>query len=247
MLKSLEGKNAIVTGAARGIGRAIAERLAAEGARVMVNYAQSHNAAEETVASIVNAGGTAGAFQADVSDPAQAALLFDASAAQHGPLDILVNNAGVAVFRPLAEFTLEEFEEVFRVNARGAFLCLREAARRIRDCGRIVNISTGATVGSPAGGSVYSGSKAAVEQFGRALARELGPRGVTVNTVSPGFTETDMLRQFPDFIAAAPAMTPLGRVGTPGDIADSVLFLCSPEGGWITGQNLQAGGGLNML
>jgi 3-oxoacyl-[acyl-carrier protein] reductase len=116
----------------------------------------------------------------------------------------------------------------------------------MRDGGRIVNISSGATVGSPAGGSAYSGSKAALEQFGRALARELGPRGITVNTVSPGFTETDMLHQFPDFLTLAPKLTPLGRVGTAEDIADSVAFLCSPEGGWLTGQNLQAGGGLNL-
>lgn len=246
MVAKLGGKNAIVTGASRGIGRAIAERLALDGARVIVNYARDAKAADETVSSIRQSGGQADAVQADIADPGQVTALFRRAEELHGRLDILVNNAGIASFKALAEFTIEEFDEIFRVNTRGAFLCLREAVGRMRDGGRIVNLSTGATIGSPAGGSVYSGSKAALEQFTRALARELGSRGITVNTVSPGFTVTDMLNQFPDFIAAAPKLTPLGRVGTPGDIADSVAFLCSPEGGWLTGQNLQAGGGLNM-
>lgn len=247
MIARLQGKNAIVTGASRGIGRAIAERLALEGARVAVNYARDAKSAEEALSSIRQSGGLADALQADIADPSQVAALFQRAEDLHGRLDILVNNAGIAAFKAMAEFTLQEFDDIFRVNTRGAFLCLREAIRRMRDGGRIVNISSGATIGSPAGSSVYSGSKAALEQFTRALARELGPRGITVNTVSPGFTETDMLNQFPDFVAAAPKMTPLGRVGSPGDIADSVAFLCSPEGGWLTGQNIQAGGGLNML
>ncbi len=200
MVSMLRGKNAVVTGGSRGIGRAIALRLGLMGARVVVNYVRGEQAAQETVQSIRQSGGTAEAIQADVAEPQETRRLFDQSESLHGPLDILVNNAGIAIFKPLVEFTLEEFDSLIRTNTRGAFLCLQEAARRMRDGGRIVNISSGATVGSPAGGSAYSGSKAALEQFGRALARELGPRGITVNTVSPGFTETDMLHQFPDFL-----------------------------------------------
>lgn len=239
---SLNGKTAIVTGASRGIGRAIAERLAAEGARVVVNYAGSAAAAEELAARI---GGLT--FRADVSQKQEVLEMFDRAEAASGGLDIVVNNAAVAVMKPLAEFSDEEFERVFAVNTRGAFYCCREAARRLRDGGRIVNISTGATVGGTAGGSVYCASKAAVEQFTRALARELAPRRITVNTVSPGFTETDMFASLPHLAELAPKLTPLGRAGRPEEIAAVVAWLCTEDAGWITGQNIQAGGGLTMV
>lgn len=239
---SLTGKTAIVTGASRGIGRAIAERLAAEGARVVVNYAGSAAAAEELAARI---GGLA--VRADVSQKQEVLEMFDRAEAAFGGLDIVVNNAAVAVMKPLAEFSDEEFERVFAVNTRGAFYCCREAARRLRGGGRIVNISTGATVGGTAGGSVYCASKAAVEQFTRALARELAPRQITVNTVSPGFTETDMFASLPHLAGLAPKLTPLGRAGRPEEIAAVVAWLCTEDAGWITGQNIQAGGGLTMV
>lgn len=239
---SLTGKTAIVTGASRGIGRAIAERLAAEGARVVVNYAGSAAAAEELAARI---GGLA--VRADVSQKQEVLEMFDRAEAAFGGLDIVVNNAAVAVMKPLAEFSDEEFERVFAVNTRGAFYCCREAARRLRGGGRIVNISTGATVGGTAGGSVYCASKAAVEQFTRALARELAPRRITVNTVSPGFTETDMFASLPHLAGLAPKLTPLGRAGRPEEIAAVVAWLCTEDAGWITGQNIQAGGGLTMV
>lgn len=239
---SLTGKTAIVTGASRGIGRAIAERLAAEGARVVVNYAGSAAAAEELAARI---GGLA--VRADVSQKQEVLEMFDRAEAAFGGLDIVVNNAAVAVMKPLAEFSDEEFERVFAVNTRGAFYCCREAARRLRGGGRIVNISTGATVGGTAGGSVYCASKAAVEQFTRALARELAPRQITVNTVSPGFTETDMFASLPHLAELAPKLTPLGRAGRPEEIAAVVAWLCTEDAGWITGQNIQAGGGLTMV
>ncbi len=243
----LTGKCAMVTGASRGIGRAIALRLAQMGAQVAVNYARSEAAARQVVLEIEQSGGAAGLLQADLAETAQIGPMFDAFERNFGPLDILVNNAGIAIFKPVAETSLEDFQSTFDLNTRGAFLCLRESARRMRDGGRIVNISTGATVGGTAGGAIYCGSKAALEQFTRALARELAPRAITVNTVSPGFTETEMLAQFPGLVESAPKLTPLGRVGQPADIANVVGFLCSPEGAWLTGQNLQASGGLNMV
>jgi len=238
----LTGKTAIVTGAARGIGRAIAERLAADGARVAVNYARSAEAAQELAARL---GGVA--LRADVSQKQEVLEMFDAAERDFGGLDIVVNNAAVALMKPLADFSDEEFERVFSINTRGAFYCCREAARRLRNGGRIVNISTGATVGGTTGGSVYCASKAAVEQFTRALARELAPRRITVNTVSPGFTETDMFASLPHLSELAPKLTPLGRAGKPEEIAAVVAWLCTGDAGWITGQNIQAGGGLTMV
>jgi 3-oxoacyl-[acyl-carrier protein] reductase len=241
-MASLTGKTAIVTGASRGIGRAIALRLAAEGARVVVNYSNSAAAAEEVAA---QAGGIA--IRADVSQKQEVVEMFHRAEAAFGGLDIVVNNAAVAVMAPMAEFADEDFERVFAVNTRGAFYCCREAARRLRGGGRIVNISTGATVGGTAGGSVYCASKAALEQFTRALARELAPKGITVNTVSPGFTETDMLASLPHLVELAPRLTPLGRAGKPEEIAAVVAWLCTEDARWITGQNIQAGGGLTMV
>jgi 3-oxoacyl-[acyl-carrier protein] reductase len=237
----LAEKVAIVTGGSRGIGRGIAESLAKEGARVIVNYTRSEAEAERAAKKF---GGLA--VRADVSDPRHVTALFETAEREFGGIDILVNNAGVAVFKPLAETTDEDYDLVFGVNTRGAFCCLREAARRLRDHGRIVNLSTGATVQGTVGGAVYCGSKAALELFTRCLARELGPRGITVNTVSPGFTETDMLRQFPELVDLAPSMSPLGRVGQVEDVARVVSWLCTPEASWMTGQNIQAGGGVSM-
>lgn len=237
----LAGKTALVTGAARGIGRAIAERLAGEGARVAVNYVCSRAAAEELATRL---GGMA--VGADVAQLVQVEKMFDQVEAAWGGLDILVHNAGVAVMGAMGEFRDEDFERVFAVNTRGAFYCCREAARRLRAGGRIVNISTGATVGGTKGGGVYCASKAAVEQFTRALARELGPRAITANTVSPGCTETDMLAAFPRLMELAPKITPLGRLGTPDEVAAVAVWLCTGEAGWVTGQNIQAGGGISM-
>lgn len=238
----LTGKAAIVTGASRGIGRAIALALAAEGAHIAVNYTQS---AAEAQAVAAACGGVA--VQADISVTADIRRLFDEAEAAFGPVDILVNNAGVANFQFVAESTEEQFDRIFAVNARGTFFCCREAALRMREGGRIISISTGATVASPAGSGIYGGSKAAIELFTRVLARELGARAITVNTVSPGFTDTDMLNAFPQLVSIAPGMSPLGRVGQPEDVAAAVAWLCSDEGRWITGQNIQAGGGASML
>lgn len=241
-MTALNGKTAIVTGAARGIGRAIALELAGAGARVVVNYVRSGEAAEAVAR---EAGGLA--VQADVARVEEIERLFDAAERAYGGVDVLVNNAGVAIFGPVAEMTEADFDHIFAVNARGPFFCCREAARRLRPNGRIVSISTGATVGGTAGGAAYCGSKAAVEQLTRSLARELGKRGITVNTVSPGFTETDMLAQFPRLVEIGPGMSTLGRLGQPVDIAKVVAWLCTEDAGWVTGQNLQAGGGVSMV
>lgn len=241
-MQSLLGKTALVTGGSRGIGKAIALKLAALGAQVAVNYTQSRDDAE-AVAREVNGF----AIQADLGDLTAIEAMFNRVNREFGRLDILINNAGQGYSRPIAETPIEDFDRIFAVNTRGAFFCLQEAAKALPDGGRIVNISTGATVTSPPGFGIYCASKAALEQFTRILARELAPRHITVNTVSPGFTETDMYRSLPRLAELAPKLTPLGRAGRPEEIADVVAWLCTPEASWMTGQNLQASGGLNMV
>jgi 3-oxoacyl-[acyl-carrier protein] reductase len=242
--RPLAGRVAIVTGASRGIGRAVAERLGRDGAAVVVNYAARAERAAEVVESIAHAGGRARAVAADVSDAAQVAALFDTAEEAFGGVDVLVNNAGTAVFKPTADVTDEEFDRVFGLNARGTFFALREAARRLRPNGRVVNVSTGGTAGSSPGGGLYTASKAAVEQFTSALAKELGPRGITVNSVLPGLTRTDGLIMPRDAVEQAVARTPLGRLGEPDDVAAVVAFLVSDDARWVTGQHIRASGGL---
>jgi 3-oxoacyl-[acyl-carrier protein] reductase len=242
-MAGLTGKVAIVTGSSRGIGRAIAERLARDGAQVVINYTRAADAAHEVVSAIERVGGRARAVQADVSRGEEVQRLFD-EAQRLGGLDIVVANAGVTMSRPFVETRDEDYEQMFAVNTRGTFFVLREAARRLRDGGRIVTISTAATVVSPAGSSVYVASKAASEQLTRVLAKELGTRGITVNIVSPGVTETDMLSVTPHFRQVGLDLSPLARLGTPADIADVVGFVVSHEGRWLTGQNVQASGGM---
>ncbi|GHE94401.1 3-oxoacyl-ACP reductase [Amycolatopsis deserti] len=242
----LTDKVALVTGGSRGIGRGIAERLGEEGARVVVNYRSDADAAAKVVATIENNGGHATAVQADVADPAQVVRLFDAAEEIYGGLDILVANAGIARFAPLAEATDEDFELVFATNTRATFTALREAARRLRDGGRIIVISSGTVVTTRPHSGVYAASKAAGDQLVQAAAKELGPRGITANSVLPGATRSDALEagMSADRLAATVAQTPLGRLGEPSDIASVVAFLASADGGWITGQTIHAGGGL---
>jgi 3-oxoacyl-[acyl-carrier protein] reductase len=243
-MASLTAKVAIVTGASRGIGRAIAERLAQDGASVVINYSQSANKAKEVVSAIEAGGGKALAVQADMSQLADIRRLFQETIDHFGHLDILVNNASIAIYKPLAEATESDFDATFALNAKGTFCALQEAARRLSDGGRIVSISTAATImGSPTA-SFYAGSKAAVEQFSKALAKEIGERGITVNVVSPGFTDTEMLAHNPQFKEMGAKMSPLGRLGQPADIADVIAFLVSEQARWITGQNIEAGGGV---
>ncbi|MGE0859663.1 MAG: SDR family NAD(P)-dependent oxidoreductase [Gammaproteobacteria bacterium] len=246
-MPTLENQVALVTGGARGIGRAIAERLAAESARVVIGYRQDRAAAEATVAAIEARGGQALAVRADVAVREDRERLFQAALAAFERLDIFVANAGHAVFGPLQDFSEADFERTFAVNARGTFFCLQAALRVMAPGGRIVCVSTIGTVANMAGGACYFGSKAAVEQFCRVAAREAAPRGITVNLVSPGFTDTDMLREVVDDPAARDALAaeaPLARLGMPRDIAGVVAFLVGPDAGWMTRQNLAVDGGI---
>ena len=248
MAKTLHNRVALVTGGSRGIGRAICERLARDGATVVVNYVQNKAKAEETVAAIRSGDGHAVAVQADVAKLADIRRLFEQTVAEFGRLDIVVNNAGIYTsFRPIVECTEEDFDRTFSVNARGAFFCLQQAARHIADGGRVVCISTAGTKMPVPTGSCYMGSKAALEQFVKILAHEIAPRGVTVNTVSPGFTETEMLASAGDMMTQQGiALSPFKRLGRPDEIASAVSYLVSAEGAWLTGQNIQASGGIVM-
>jgi len=243
----LAGKCAVVTGGSRGIGRAVVERLARDGATVVFGYATGTDAAAEVERAVAGAGGRAQGAAADLGRPGGVESLFTQAAAHLDGLDILVNNAAARhVPTPLAELAEDDYDRVMAVNAKAVFLALRHAARHMRDGGRIVNLSTLNTVIAAPGLTAYAGSKGAVEQFTAVAARELGRRGITVNTVSPGATETDLLRATnpPEALAGAVAMTPLGRLGQPADVADVVAFLAGPDGRWVTGANLRAGGGI---
>jgi 3-oxoacyl-[acyl-carrier protein] reductase len=244
---SLDNKTALVTGGSRGIGRAIALRLAADGAQVVLTYAVNSAAAADVVAAITTAGGQAWAVAADLRFPAVASELLAQAEGLAGPLDILVNNAAHAPTALLADCTDEEFASTMTVNVMSPFMLMRDAARRMRDGGRIINISTLNTVLISPGTTAYAASKAALELMTRVTAAELGGRGITVNSVSPGATDTDMFRTAnpaEGTYERVAAMTPLGRIGQPADVASVVAFLAGPDGRWLTGQNLRASGGL---
>lgn len=242
MSLSLKEKTALVTGGSRGIGRAVGEKLAAEGATVVINYARNEQLAQEVVKAISAKGGKAIAIRADVSKPAEVRRLFSEAERAVGGLDIVVANAGVHIAKPLIENTEADYDYIFDINTRGVFFTLQEAGRRVRDGGRIVVVSTGGTKMHFANMSLYLGSKGAIEQFARSLSRELGPRNVTVNVLSPGFTDTDMLPE--EYRAYGASLSPFNRVGTAKDVADAAAFLASDAARWVTGENLQAGGGV---
>ncbi len=242
----LTGKIAVVTGASRGIGAAIAQRLAADGASVVVNYNQSAKGAEEVVKEITAAGGTAAAIQGDVANSAQVKGLFAEIKKRFGRVDILVNNAGVWRLAPLAEYTPEHFREVMSTNVEGALQASAEALKLIPAAsGRIINISSIAARTAMAGAAVYCASKAALDALTLNWALELGPRNITVNAVAPGVTETDMVAGAPEeFKNELKSKTPLGRLGRAEDIADVVAFLASDDARWVTGHTIDASGGL---
>ncbi|MCQ1850587.1 SDR family oxidoreductase [Neorhizobium galegae] len=237
---------AIVTGASKGIGRAIALRLAEDGIAVVVNYATSRQAADEVVAQIEAGGGKAVAVQADVGSPTAAATLFDAAEQSFGGADILVNNAGVMRLAPLAEMDDEAFETLLTINLTGTFRGIREAGKRLRDGGRIINFSS-SVVGAygPAYGG-YAATKAAVEALTHVASKELGRRKITVNAVAPGPVETElfMTGKSEELVQNIVRTIPLSRLGQPQDIASVVSFLAGPDGGWVNGQVLRANGGM---
>jgi 3-oxoacyl-[acyl-carrier protein] reductase len=243
-MKELSGKVAIVTGASNGIGQAIAERLAEDGAIVVVNYSKSSEKAQQVVVGIQGKGGKALAVQTDMSQVSEARRLVIDTVKQFNRLDILVNNAGKFMPKPLDETTEEEFDSVIALNAKGPYFAMQEAAKVLKDGGRIVNISTGGTRLQFPGATAYLGSKAALEQYTKGLAQELASKGVTVNTVSPGFTETGMMTE--EYRQIGIQLTPMKRLGVPKDIADVVAFIVSEEARWLTGQTIQVGGGIVM-
>ncbi|MDH6262938.1 glucose 1-dehydrogenase [Bradyrhizobium sp. BR13661] len=247
-MSKLNGKVAIVTGASKGIGAAVAKTLAARGAAVVVNYASSKAGAEAVVKSITASDGKAIAVQGDVSKAAEAKALVDAAIAAYGRLDILVNNSGVYEFGPLESVTELQFHKMFDVNVLGLLLVTQAAAPHLREGGSVINIGSGVTAITPPQTAVYTASKGAVDAITGVLANELGPRKIRVNTVSPSLTETEgtqsagMLAS--EFEAGIVAQTPLGRLGQPQDIADVVAFVASDDARWVTGDKISAGGGL---
>jgi len=246
MSDTLKGKVALVTGASRGIGRAIAERLAHDGAAVAVNYGSNAGEARKVVAAIEAAGGRAFAIQADVGRVPEIVRLFDETLGHFGKIDILVNNAGVMIIKPVADTTEAEFDRIFAINVKGTFFACQQAATRLSDGGRIINLSSSTTARMMPAYGAYVATKGAVEQLTRAMAKELGPRGITINTVSPGPTETELFLdgKTPEQIRQAGQMSAFGRLGKPPEIADAVAFLASDAARWISGQNLRVNGGL---
>lgn len=247
-MSKLTGKVAVVTGASKGIGAAIARSLAAQGAAVVVNYASSAAGAEAVVAAIDAAGGKAVAVRGDVSRAADAQGLIDAAIKHFGRLDILVNNSGIYEFAALEEVTEEHFHKQFNVNVLGLLLTTQAAAKHLGEGGSVINIGSLVTRVVPTGSAVYSATKGAVDAITGVLARELGPRKIRVNAVNPGMVETEGTHTGgfigSEFATLMAAQTPLGRIGQPGDIASIVTFLASDDAGWLTGEHLFAGGGM---
>ena len=241
---SLNGKTAIVTGSSRGIGKAIALRLARDGANVVVTYHSSQDKAEEVVKEIKGKGVDSIALQVNVREIESVQDLFGKAIEHFGQVDILVNNAaGKNIFKPTVEMTPEEYDSMFDIT-RGVYFTLQEAALQLADGGRIISLSTGGTSMPQPGSGAYAGSKAAVEKFSNSLAKELGERQITVNTVAPGVTDTDGMVLDEQQAQQLISQTPLGRLGKPDDIANVIALLVSDDAHWITGQNIRATGGI---
>jgi 3-oxoacyl-[acyl-carrier protein] reductase len=248
-MSKLKDKVAIVTGASKGIGAAIARQLAAEGAAAVVNYATSKEGADRVVADIEGAGGRAVAVQANVAHPEEIGHLFAEAKRAFGRLDILVNNAGIYEFAPLGDVTPEHFHKQFDVNVLAVILASKEALGYFDDAGgSIVNVSSIASSATPPNTAVYSSTKAAVDAVTRSLAKELGPRKIRVNAINPGMVDTEGVRAAgideSDFRKQVESETPLGRIGHVQDIAPAAVFLASGDAGWITGETLAVSGGL---
>ncbi|PTY02923.1 oxidoreductase [Verrucomicrobia bacterium LW23] len=246
-MSKLTGKVAVVTGASKGIGAAIARALAAAGAAVVVNYASSKAGADKVVADITAAGGKAVAVGGDVSKEADAQGLIDAAIANFGRLDVLVNNSGVYAFAPIEEFTVESYRRMFDINVLGVLLTTRAAVKHMGQGASIINIGSVVTRMTPPLSAVYTGTKGAVDAITGVLSRELGPRQIRVNALNPGMVETEGTHgqgiHGSDMEKWAISTTPMGRVGQPNDIATIAVFLASDDSAWLTGEQLLASGG----
>jgi 3-oxoacyl-[acyl-carrier protein] reductase len=247
-MSKLTGKVAVVTGASKGIGAAIAKSLAAEGASVVVNYASSKAGADAVVSAITAAGGKAIAVRGDVSKAADAQGLIDAAVKNFGRLDILVNNSGVYEFAPIDSFTEEHYNKIFDVNVLGLLLTTQAAVKHLREGASIINIGSVVSSLTPPNSVVYTGTKGAVDAITGVLAKELGPKKIRVNSINPGMVETEGVHAAGfiggDFETNTVAQTPLGRLGQVDDIASVASFLASEDSKWITGELVRAGGGL---
>lgn len=247
-MSKLSGKVALVTGASKGIGAAIAKALAREGAEVAVNYASSKAGADAVVETITGAGGKAIAIQGDVSRAEQAKAIIDSTVKQFGRLDILVNNSGVYEFGAIDELTETQYRRMFDINVLGVLLTTQAAAKHLGEGASIINISSAITSALMPTSAIYSGSKAAVDAITGVLAKELGPRKIRVNAINPGIVQTEGTEtagiagsELEQFIVA---QTPLGRVGQPDDVASIAVFLASNDSGWLTGERMIASGGM---
>jgi 3-oxoacyl-[acyl-carrier protein] reductase len=248
-MSKLKGKVAVVTGASKGIGAAIAKSLAAEGASVVVNYASSKAGAEKVVSTIAADGGKAVAVGADVSKASEAQALIDAAIKNYGRLDILVNNSGVYEFSPIDSFNDEQYDKLFNVNVRGLLHATQAAVKHLKEGASIINIGSVVSSVTPPNSAVYTGTKGAVDAITGVLAKELGPRKIRVNSINPGMVETEGTHAAgilgSDFESGTVAQTPLGRLGQVDDIASVASFLASDDAKWVTGELVRTGGGFH--
>lgn len=245
MSNEIAGKVVLITGASRGIGRKIAEDFAERGAKVIVNYSSNKETADEVIAAIKLNGGEAAAVQADISQVAEVELLFRSAMELYGQVDILVNNAGIMITKPIEQVTEADFDKQFAINVKGTFFACQQAALHMKQGGRIINFSTSVAGAMFPAYSVYAGTKGAVEQFTRHLAKEFGPKGITINTVAPGPVNTELFTvgKTEEQINGIVKMNSFGRLGEPKDISDVVLFLASEQTRWMTGQTIRVNGG----
>lgn len=245
-MKTLDQKVILITGSSRGIGAAIAVKMADAGAKVIVNYAGSKEAAEEVVNQIKAAGGDAIALQADVSKSDEVKRMFDEAIAHYGRIDVLVNNAGIMITKTIKETTDEDFTRQFDINVKGTFNTMREAAGKLADNGTVINFSTSVNRIMIPGYATYVATKAAVEQLTRVFSKEVGNRGINVNSVSPGPTNTELFTngKSQEVIDRLAALSPFNRIGEPNDISEIVLFLASDQAKWINAQNIGVNGGM---
>ncbi|MGG5210607.1 SDR family oxidoreductase [Chryseobacterium sp. MIQD13] len=245
-MNNLSGKVALITGSSKGIGAEVAKMMAKAGAKIIINYAGGKADADNTVVAIKNDGGDAVALQADVSNPADVKSLFDQAIAHYGKIDLLVNNAGIMINKTIKDSTDEDFTRQFDINVKGVFNTLREAATRLSDNGSVINFSSSVNRLMLPGYGIYVATKSAVEQLTRVFAKEIGHRGINVNSVSPGPTNTALFvnGKSQEEISRLASLNPFGRIGETNDIAQLVVFLASDEAKWINAQNIGVNGGM---